>query len=78
MNKDTDRAAELRTCVIGAITSDGGQRYNRLVLERSPDEYIAWIEHKDSWGGMLIDLCIYMYIGTQSMMSAFSLLESQT
>ncbi|KAJ5864344.1 Ovarian tumor otubain [Penicillium soppii] len=49
---DMDTMVELRSIVAGAIQSNPTE-YTAAILGKKPDEYCAWIQNEDSWGGAI-------------------------
>lgn len=50
LSSDLDGATELRAMVASRIQSEP-ETYTSAVLGKSPDDYCAWIQRPDSWGG---------------------------
>jgi ubiquitin thioesterase OTU1 len=50
MGNDMDNMHEFRS-IIAQIIQAQPDKYNKAVLEQSPDEYCKWIQTKDAWGG---------------------------
>jgi ubiquitin thioesterase OTU1 len=51
-NKAKDKVNDLREVIAGYIMSDP-QKYNEVVLEKTPQAYMDWILKSTSWGGAI-------------------------
>lgn len=49
---EMDTMVELRSIIAGAIQSNPDE-YSAVILGKKPDEYCAWIQDEDSWGGAI-------------------------
>lgn len=50
LGSDVDGMVELRSTVAQGVQADT-ERFNEVVLEKSPDDYCRWIQNPNSWGG---------------------------
>jgi ubiquitin thioesterase OTU1 len=50
LGSDVDGMVELRSAVAQGIQADT-DRFNEVVLEKTPDEYCRWIQTENAWGG---------------------------
>ncbi|KAM8975510.1 ubiquitin thioesterase OTU1 [Pelodytes ibericus] len=49
---DPDQAPELRSLIASIVSSDP-EKYSEAVLGKSNEEYCAWIQREDTWGGAI-------------------------
>ncbi|KAI9738206.1 MAG: ubiquitin-specific protease otu1 [Cirrosporium novae-zelandiae] len=64
LGNEFDGVTELRS-VIAQVIQEQPDKYTKVVLEKSPDDYCRWIQRPDSWGGAIELGILSQYFGME-------------